>query len=139
MSQATTKRMVPSLSTKGWIQTVPEKVDKLLCYYFLSERSQSDWYKIVSLPYQIATTGNQPSQLQQLVQNDLYDYFKRYYPENVTCEVTIKDKREDGSEIARYEIQTSVIVVVDGINYSIAKLVSVVNSQITLLGNINNG
>lgn len=133
------ERKVPSLSTKGWISTVPEKADKLLCYYFLSEVGQSDWYEIVSLPYQVATKGNQPNHIKDLIEADLYRYFLAYFPEGVEVNVTIIDKRSDGSDIARYEIQTSVIVVVDGIKYSIAKLVSVVNSQITILENTNNG
>lgn len=133
------ERKVPSLSTKGWIATVPEKVDKLLCYYFLSEVGQSDWYEIVSLPYQVATKGNQPNQIKDLVESELYRYFLAYFPEGVEINVTIIDKRADGSDIARYEIQTSVIVVVDRTQYSVARLVSVVNSQITILEKTNNG
>lgn len=132
-------RKVPSLSTKGWITTIPEKADKLLCYYFLAEKSQSDTYDIVSLPYQIATKGNRPNQIQQLIESDLNTYFSRYYPDGVDVNVTIVDKRDDGADIARYEIQTSVIIVVDRVKYSIAKLVSVVNSQISILEQTNNG
>ncbi len=139
MASTQAQRKVASLSTKGWITTIPETIDKLLCYYFLSEVGQSDWHEIVSLPYQVAVKGNQPNQIKDLVQSDLYRYFLAYFPEGATVDVTIIDKRTDGSDIARYEIQTSVIVVVDRVNYSVAKVVSVVNSQITILENDNNG
>lgn len=136
---STVARPIPSLSTKGWIYQTPEVADKLMCYYFLSERSQSDWYDVISLPYQIATKGNNPAAIKSLITDDLNMLFSRYFPDGADVSVEIIDKTSTGADIARYEIQTSVIIVVGGTKYSIAKLVSVVNSQISILANASNG
>lgn len=132
-------RPAPSLSVKGWIYQTPEVADKIMCYYFLGERSQSDWYDIVSLPYHIATKGNNPIAIKSLMTDDLGAIFSRYFPEGSTIDIEVYDKTADGNDIARYEIQASVIIVVGGVKYSVAKLVSVVNSQISILANAGNG
>lgn len=132
-------RKVPSLSMKGWVNTVPEMVEKLLDYYFLSDHSQSDWYEIFSLPYHVAVQGNSPNQIRSLMTNDLMTYFGRYFPDNPSVQIDVIDKTSAGSDIARYEIQTEVIVVEGGTQYSVAKAIQVLNSQITILDKLNNG
>lgn len=139
MATDSTTRKVPSLSLKGWVNTVPEAIDKLLNYYFLSDHSQSDWYEIFSLPYHVALKGDSPSQIKSLMTNDLLTYFGRYYPNSPDVVITIIDKTSSGADIARYEIQTEIIVVEGGVQYSVGKAIQVLNSQITILDKLNNG
>lgn len=132
-------RPVPSLSTDGWIYSTPREVDRLLSNYFLSELSQSSFYRIYSLPGQIAKKGNQPKQMQNLVEQELHEYFLRYFPEGVTVNVVINEFDANNRPTSRYEIQVSVIIVVDGVKYSVAQLVSVLDSKIQKIAKLATG
>ena len=148
MPSTVDQRKVPSLSLKGWVTTVPEKLDKLLSYYFLSDHSQSDWFEVFSLPYHVATKGHAPRQIKNLMENDLIRFFTRYFTVSdrdgnmgttPTVNVTIVDTNANGIEIGRYEIQTEIIVVVDGKQYSAEKAIQVLNSKISIIDRLNNG
>ena len=121
---------VPSLSVDGWIITPTKKVDKLLCYYFLSEPSQSQLYTVISLPSEIAKKGNWPNQLKEMVSNDLQTFFSAYFTEGVSVYVEIKDTDDNGNQISQYKIYSQVIVTIAGQKYSVAKMATVLNSQI---------
>lgn len=126
---------VPSLSVDGWIKTPTKMVDKLLCYYFLSEPSQSQLYKVISLPSEIAKKGNWPNQLKELVANDLQLFFGGYFTEGVSVYVEIKDIDDNGNQISQYTVYSQVIVTISGVKYSVAKMATVLNSQIVELTN----
>lgn len=126
---------VSSLSLKGWVDTIPEELDKLLSYYFLSEKSQSLFYDIFSLPYHIASKGNSPKQIKTLITNDLTLYFHRYFPEGATIDVEVIELDAAGNQKARYDIRVGITVRVDGRDYDVAKEVSIIDSQIGKIAN----
>ena len=52
--------VVPTMDSMGWVQDVPNKLDRLLSYFYYSDYKQSDLYagQIQSLPRFLQTVGN---------------------------------------------------------------------------------
>lgn len=121
---------IPSLSKDGWTLTIPRQVDKQLSYYLFSEASQSEVYSVFSLPAQVAEVGNYPDQLKTRAHNDLTAMFDAYYKEGVTVTEWVVDKTPEGADKAQYDLYVQIIIVSDGETYSVAKVVTITDSQI---------
>ena len=128
---------VPSLSTEGWLESVDKKADRLLAHYLLSERSQSVLYhgKIKSVPYLVATYGNNTLDLQDKIGEGLYDLFSPYF-DDLSYEVTVE---EDKDNTAALEIKISATVTERGVNYDLAFLIDVKDSKVNTFAKLNNG
>lgn len=128
---------VPTLSASGWTNDVSEKADKLMSYYFVSEASQSNMYlgNITSLPYQIQQNGHNEVELQRMVQKELEGLFGRYFD---TAVVEVSTDKPLANDPNRINLRVSVIVTEGGRNYSLGRLVEVLNSNIQRIVDINN-
>lgn len=131
-------KKVPSLTATGWLTENKERADHLLAYYITSEYSQTQHYpgKITSLPYHVQQFGSNPTRLRDRVESDLAQYFSRYF-DSVDIRVNTTLPNEDDPE--RINLQIDVIVVDQGKRYSLGRLISIQNSKVSEIINLNNG
>lgn len=104
---------VPTLTSAGFVETTGERLDRLLAYYFATEKNQSRVFRdsIVSLKHSIAQHGSEPEILVSLVDSELTNYLQRYF-QYVTVNVEHRFLRTDdaGNEVeGLYELILDVI------------------------------
>jgi len=127
---------VLSMSSKGILYNVLAKADKLMSYYFTTNKSQSDIFQdIISLPYQIqANTGKERDTVVNM-QIELRQYLANYF-DQVDCDV--RSDIPNPEDPGRYNLTVSVLIVQDGISYSLARLLEVERGTIYKIINYNN-
>lgn len=128
---------VPTMSSSGFVEDIAEKADRLMSYYFVSESSQSNLYRgqITSLPAQIQQHGHDEVNLVEAVRNELTTYLSRFFD---GMDVNVRSDLPNKNDPNRINLTVNVIVVQDGKQYSLGRLVSVLNSKIVDIVDINN-
>ncbi len=141
-------KAIGTLSTKGFIEDAYYKADRILSYFFLSDAYQSNIYfgKIASLPNDVKVSGADPLLLQKNISNGLTQMFTSSTSANGeplgyfdAAVVNVKVSRTEDKEGVNEDIEINVILTENGKQYSLGKLVSVVNSKIKEIIDINNG
>lgn len=129
-------KRIPTLSTAGWIESVAEKADKALSYFFVSEYSQSLFHRgnITSLPHLIQQFGDDPLTLKGEMESRLSDYLRRIFDE-VQC---VAEVRSDDNNPSRTVVILYVVIREDGKEYSLGKEVRTLNSTIESIMDLNN-
>ena len=132
-----TKKVLPTLTVDGFVHSVPQTCDYLLAYFFLSQYSQSNLYygKISSLAYIIQENGHDEQTMLLRIQSTLTTLFNRYFD---SVEVSANIKRNEDNE-AQYEIVTELIVRRGDISYNVGRQVSLINSVVQNIAELNNG
>lgn len=128
---------LPTLSSSGFVDDIAEKADRLTAYYFVSEASQSNLFlgNITSLTSQVQIHGHDENQLVQAIEGDLSRYFGPFFDlVDVTATAAVPDPAEPG----RLNLRVGVIVTEGGQQYSLGRLITVVNSKISKIVDINN-
>lgn len=128
--------ILPTLSSSGWIEEIPEKADRLLSYFFVSEHSQSAIFKgsITSLPHLIQAYGNDPSTLKSEVTRKLQNFLERYFDE-AAIETEISNAEQPHS---RMDLEISVRLRDGGEGYSLARIVKTLNGKVEEFIRVNN-
>tara|TARA_A200000159_G_scaffold164811_1_gene196461 strand:+ start:758 stop:1159 length:402 start_codon:yes stop_codon:yes gene_type:complete len=132
-----TKKVLPTLTVDGFVHSVPQTCDYLLAYFFLSQYSQSNLYygKISSLAYIIQENGHDEQTMLLRIQSTLTTLFNRYFD---SVEVSANITRDEDNE-AQYEIVTELIVRRGDISYNVGRQVSLINSVVQNIAELNNG
>lgn len=128
---------VPTLSSSGWVGELAEKADKLLSYFFVSEASQTNLYagRITSLPNLLKNNAHDDFDLRTAVQSALVTYLERHF-DAVEVVVTTKENTLNGEK--GLDLELDILVVQDGAQHSLGRLVSTLNSSIMKIMSINN-
>lgn len=128
---------VPTLSSDGWLNTVGEKADRLIGYFYYSDASQSNTFKgnITSFPNIIKEYGNDPTQLKSELNEKVQQYLSRYFNEVlVEINVVIPENKADN----RMDVSMSVIIKEDGKVYNLSKVLELANNKIVKIIDLNN-
>lgn len=117
---------VPTLTAAGLVTDISAKLDTLLAYFLVSEKSQTALYgeSVTSLNWLVATYGNDPNDLTINTRSALTAYFNRYFD---TANIQV---RTTNLENARYTLEMDINVIEDGTTYSAGKEVSIVDSKV---------
>lgn len=128
---------LPTLSSSGFVSGIAEKADRLMSYYFVSEDSQSNLYRgqITSLPKQIQLLGNDEQALTSRITTELERLLGSYFD---GVEVNVTTAIPNTQDPNRINVTVSATVAENGQQYSLAKLINVVNSRIVKIIDINN-
>jgi len=127
---------VLSMSTKGILYNPHAKADKLMSYYFTSNKSQSNLFQeIISLPYQIQVNSGKEKDTVTNVEIELRQYLANYF-DQVDC--TVRSDIPNPEDPGRYNLTVSVLIMQDGISYSLARLLEVQHGTIYKIINYNN-
>ena len=129
---------LPSLSSLGWITDSGNKADMLLAHFFESEKSQTFLYgsNVSSLQFIIQQFAGSIDNMLANIKSTLETYLGRYY-DLVSATVSSDAATTDQSGSVTITIRCRVSEC--GNTFDVAKSISVVNSKITKIININNG
>lgn len=131
------QKVVPTLSSSGFVTNTPEKIDRLMAYFFLSEDSQSTLYagNITSLPALIQKNNSETFVLEQATRDALTTYLSRYFT-GVQVQATT-DRPRPGDE-SRTNLTIYVEFTDNGTVYNLGKMVRIVDSKVSEVINLNN-
>lgn len=131
------KKVLPTLTVDGFVNSVPQTCDYLLAYFFLSQYSQSNLYydKVSSLAYIIQENGHDEQTMLLRIQSTLTTLFNRYFD---SVEVSANIERDVSNE-AQYEIITELTVRRGTVSYNVGRQVSLINSVVQNIAELNNG
>lgn len=128
---------VPTLSIKGWVDSLAEKVDILIAQFFASDSSQSQLYpagEIANLQVLIYNNTNNIPGLQQDLRAKLEAYLSRYF-DGASVDVG-NDFKTKGSGNVTMHIYAEVTQ--DKTTYVVANLLSIVDGKFEKITKINN-
>ena len=126
---------MPSLSMDGWITSTSIKADYLISHFFVSEYSRTFLFEgeVASMPYLIQKHKNDILGLVRDVELTTKAYCGRYFPK---AEVQVSSKEH---EAGKYSLIIVVIVTdIEGKEFSVGRLVDVLDSKINKIAQLNN-
>lgn len=129
--------VVPTLSLDGWVKSTAEKADYLMAHFFEAEYSQTQFYRnsVASFPWIIQNNQGDMPKTTRALQETLTLYFSRYFSQ-VVVQSSYKSITENSSQI-QLNIYVS-FVDHDNKEFSLARLVDVVDSKLSRVLTINN-
>jgi len=129
---------IPSLSASGWVGDVPEKLDKLLGYFLVSEKSQSFFYEgsIASFPAIIQNNTEKADRLADETRSTLVALLSRYFD---AAEVDAEARTPDANRPDLIDLTLDIRVMVEGKQYYAGRELSLINSKVASIAEINNG
>lgn len=122
----------PTLDTTGWLTKPEAKADAVLLGYLQASYSQSVLFagQIRSLQYSIQQNQRNQAAMQQAVIDDCKEIFSAYF-DFAEAACTVKDiKNSFGAPGAKYDIEISVDVIQNGVNVSVGRMISVIDSKV---------
>ena len=126
-----------TLSRKGLLRGVGERIDRLMAYYLASNRSQSELYTgVKSLQSTIQLHSADTTRLQEAVQADLIGLFTPNF-DDVAVTVTLSDTTIFDNSY-RMTITMDIIVWDAGTPYSVGKELETMNGVVQSMITLNN-
>lgn len=118
--------VLPNLGANGWVTDPAMLVPNLLAEMMVSDYSQSTIYNsnVTSIAWLVAKYQNNSMNLASKLENAIGVCYRRYFPSGVDVSVTVNTPEPTNG---KYTISLSVVVMVNGIEYSVAKLANVEN------------
>lgn len=128
--------VVPSLSAKGWIKTIPEKCDILLAHFYASDINQSFLYAghIANVQGIIQRNMHDIDGLCQDMRESLEQYFSRYFDQ---ARVSVSDDRATNLS-NKVTVRIQIQITDDGRFFDGAYQVALVDSKFEKIVNLNN-
>ena len=131
----------PTFGISGWVNDPYSKADYIMASFFTTNYSQSrEWYgKLVSLPYLLQSSSNDPSTLQSSISNGLTELFNAYF-DSCNVEVSVVDGTADdtGSE-SLLNIIVRVSFSQNNVRMSLGKALSAVNGALSSVRDLERG
>jgi len=126
---------VATLSAKGYVRSINEKLDSLLAYFFASDANQDYLHNgyIVNLSALLQQCGQDIIKLKERIRSDLTQYLGRSFDEVI---VSVDSDNDQGS--GKVNITISALVTQEGIQYDVANRLSLVNGKFEKITKLNN-
>ncbi|MGG4591754.1 hypothetical protein ACLPJK_26205 [Pseudomonas aeruginosa] len=126
-------RKVPTLSTVGYVDSVPEKAQEAMLGFFYSRPHQSFLYKnLRPLPYLVAKFGNNEVSFRKETVDSLKLHLQDYFDYVEVSGVT--DVGADGS----INLTITVIISEDGTDYSLGYVIKTQAELLMAILDLNN-
>lgn len=128
----------PSLSEEGWVGSTVSLADYLFAHFIVSDYSQTQLYNghVASLPWIIQECQDDDARMTSLMDTTLQTYFGRYF-NNVVTEIKLNKDPENNNKA-----NLSIYVKFkdnEGKDFVLGKLLSLLNSKVVTIIDINNG
>jgi hypothetical protein len=129
---AMTSNPLATMSRKGYLTGVNERLDRQLAYYLTSDLSQTTLYQgsVRSFQGTIQQYNDNITGLQQAVEADLTALYSAIF-DAVVVSITVNETSPDGTN--RLDIVIDVIVTDAGVNYSLGQGIQSINGVATPL------
>lgn len=126
-----------TLSQKGLLRGVGERIDRLMAYYLAANRSQSELYTgVTSLQGTIQLYNGDADRLQAAITQDLLRLFSNNF-DDPQVTVTVTDTSSfDNSH--RMTIAMDIVVWDSGVSYSVGKELESINGVVQPMITLNN-
>ncbi len=128
-------KYMPTLSSKGWVDSPQDKLSFLINYYILSDAEQSLIYRgsVINLPTTYFKYINEPEQMAIAVKSDLESLLSRHFD---VVEVRTYAKELDNAK--KYGIGIFAAIVENGVKYTAYSAVTMTNNNSREIINFNN-
>ena len=130
------KRVVPSLSSSGWLTGLAERADHVMASYIVSDYSENYIYRVYSLPWHVQQYGHDDLVLKDHVESDLNTLFNRHF-DRVEVEVTVDIPMADDPE--RINLQVEATVYEQGNRYDLGRLIKATRSRVVEVFDLYHG
>lgn len=110
----------PTMSTAGNLTSPEATLNFLFLCFLASERSQSVWFNVNSLPYLVQKYSGKNDVLLSAIKDALELMYQQYF-ESVNCSVTGEPYAEDES---KFHIRIRLTAVRDGVSYELSRAVN---------------
>lgn len=129
---------LPTLSASGWVSNIPEKLDRLIGYFIMSDHSQSHLFagSIASLPHLIQNNAEDDSALIRETSSVLTALLGSYFD---SAEVNVDLTHPTDEDPNRQNLRIDATVTQDGVRHSVGREIALVNSKVVDIFKINNG
>lgn len=130
-----TSSWYPTLSTKGWVTGLHEKIDLIFSHYVTSQYHQTTHHlgNVRSLQYTVKQFYSQPERLKEAITEDLIELIGDYVDElDVRVSYT---QRDEGPQ---YDYEISLSIIHQGYQWKRFKTYRIDESKFEELMNINN-
>lgn len=129
-------RPVATLSSKGYVRSITDKVDRLMAYFFASDANQDHNFKgeIANLSILLQECGNEVLQFRERLRASLEQYMGRNFD---TAVVAVWDD-SDTNYSDRINVKFSVMVTEAGERYDVANQLTLVNGKFEKITQLNN-
>src|SRR5690606_18491455 len=124
---------IPTLTAKGFVESIEDKIERAMPYSCTSEYSQSDKNRgnVASLPCLGYRYGNNANHIRQEVEGTLSGYLHRVFDEAiVTC---VTEEKHD-----RINLQINAIVRDNGETRNVGYVIGTTNNKVIDVFDINN-
>ena len=127
---------VPTLSAKGYVISINEKLDTLMAHFFASDANQDFLHNgfIANLSILLQECGQDIIQLKERIRSDLTQYFGRFFDEAI---VTVDDDSAT-TATGKVNLVITALVTQDGIQHDVANCLSLVNGKFEKITKLNN-
>lgn len=131
------KTTVPTLSLSGFVQDLPTMIDYMFSYYLTSDYSQSNLFRgqVVSLQKQIQQYQHSDIELTRRIREELEGYFNSVVDD---ANIEVSTDRPVPEDPNRINISLSAILIKDGKQYSVGRLIQTQDSKILDIIKLNN-
>ena len=131
-------RPVASLSTNGWIHSVPDMCDYVMACFRVNYESQDDVTNVISLPAILQRNGADLDGIAADTENGLRTMFLAYAD---GCTVQARCRPKTTSEPgfiseAVYTLEANISIQVDGMSYNVGAELEFSNQRLTNIGKL---
>ena len=123
-----------TLDQDGNISSASKIADRLMSYFYASDFSQStaSYGDIISLAAIIQKNSNNPDQVASAVSSGLTTLFTPYFDSvNFDVQYEIENRNTEMNIRSRYNLKVYGMVSKDGVDHSLANLLSITNNQLS--------
>lgn len=126
---------LPTLSTKGWVYGLNDKIDMIYAYYLTSQHSQTVHHKtyVKSLQYTVQEHFNDPNRLCQVMESEIHDLISPFV-DYVTVKVDHEPRADGGPE---YDVTIRMDITHQGYHWENFKAVTMKESKFHVINDIN--
>jgi len=131
---------IPTLSSIGWVSTIEKKADYVLSTFITCNHSQSILFagNTTSLQYLIKRYAGKQVEFQEQLYSVLDNLMTAAFKDatvDVTVDVTVPDELKPTELWIRFNC----VITVEGVAYTVGKLVQSIDSKITQIKALNAG
>ena len=131
-------KVVPTLSSSGWVSSAQEKADMLFAHFYESDKFQTYLYgdNVSNLQYVIERSGHDMIAVVSSLRATLETYLGRYY-DTVNVDISTADTTPDLPS-GKIILRVYCTVTDNGKDYSFGRLIEAMNSKLEKVVKINN-